>query len=173
MARRLPDGTLEVLHQERDPVRPGEGVFKTGSIPPETANRLLSTLRRYGALCRRHGARVRAVATSAVREAQNAGDILKRVRAEAGIDLEVVSGREEARLICLGILQGKAPTARSLCIDIGGGSTEVAVAQGENPHNLFSIAIGAVRLTEVFDSQGEVSKKKLRVMREYAEEAVT
>lgn len=173
MARRNPDGTLEILHQERDPVRPGEGVFRTGSIPTETANRLLSTLRRYGALCRRHGARVRAVATSALREAQNAPDIIRRVRSEAGIDLEVVSGREEARLICLGILQGKPPSARSLCIDIGGGSTEVAVAQGENPTSLHSIAIGAVRLTEVFESHSEVSKKKLRLMREYAEEAMT
>src|SRR5438270_2331156 len=71
LARRLSDGSLETLHQERDPVRPGEGVFRTGSVPRNVADRLLSTLRRYGALCRRYHAEVRAVATSALREAKN------------------------------------------------------------------------------------------------------
>src|SRR5262245_38928714 len=93
MARVRPDGGFEIVHQERDPVRPGEGVFKTGAIPPAVADRLLSTLRRYGALCRRHAARVRAVATSAVREAANRDDIIRRARDEAGLDLEVVSGK--------------------------------------------------------------------------------
>jgi exopolyphosphatase/guanosine-5'-triphosphate,3'-diphosphate pyrophosphatase len=172
MARPLPDGSLEMLHEERDPVRPGEGLFKTGSMPKEVADRLLSTLRRYGALCRRHRARVRAVATSAVREARNRDDIVQRVRREAGFTLEVISGREEARLICLGVLQGTPERVRSLCIDIGGGSTEVASAVGERPTNLWSVAVGAVRLAEVFDAQGAVSPKKLRLLREYAGEAI-
>src|SRR5947207_3388966 len=96
LARPLPDGSLESLHQERDPVRPGEGVFKTGRIPHEVCERLLAALRRYGALCRRYRARVRAVATSALREAKNKDEIIQRARREAGLNLEVVSGREEA-----------------------------------------------------------------------------
>src|SRR5215471_19840786 len=156
LARPLPNGSFETLHDERDPVRPGEGVFKTGCIPRDVAERLLSTLRRYGALCRRFHARVRAVATSAVREAQNRDEIIRRARAEAGLDLEVVSGKEEARLICLGVLHGKPKTARSLCIDIGGGSTEVATAVGEEPTELFSVAIGAVRLSEIFQAEGDI-----------------
>jgi exopolyphosphatase/guanosine-5'-triphosphate,3'-diphosphate pyrophosphatase len=172
MARVLPDGSLEVVRKERDPVRPGEGVFTTGSIPPAVADRLLSTLRRYGALCRRHGAHVRAVATSAVREAANRDEILRRVRDEAGLELEVVSGKEEARLICLGILAGKPKTARSLCLDIGGGSTEVATATGENPTALYSVALGAVRLKEIFQADGDIGSKRLGLMREYAAEAV-
>src|SRR5258708_4865032 len=56
LARPLPDGSFETIHQERDPVRPGERVFTTGKIPPDVADRLLSALRRYGALCRRFGA---------------------------------------------------------------------------------------------------------------------
>ena len=67
LARPLRDGSLETLHQERDPVRPGEGVFTTGSIPRPVADRLLSTLRRYAALCRRDATRVRAVAKTARR----------------------------------------------------------------------------------------------------------
>jgi exopolyphosphatase/guanosine-5'-triphosphate,3'-diphosphate pyrophosphatase len=171
LARALPDGSLQTVHQERDPVRPGEGVFVTGSIRREVADRLLSTLRRYAALCRRDGATVRAVATSAVREARNGADIVRRARAEAGLELEVVSGREEARLICLGVLHGRPPGSRSLLIDIGGGSTEVATARGEEPTNLWSVALGAVRLTEMFSTAGKVPRARLALLRSYAAEA--
>jgi len=171
IARPLPDGSLETLHQERDPVRPGEGVFKTGVVPREVADRLLSTLRRYAALCRRDGAFVRAVATSALREARNGPDLVRRVRAEAGLELEVISGREEARLICLGVLQGMPPRARSLVLDIGGGSTEVATAVGDEPSTLLSVALGAVRLTEMFELDGKVGDRRLALVRSYADEA--
>jgi exopolyphosphatase/guanosine-5'-triphosphate,3'-diphosphate pyrophosphatase len=171
VARPLPDGSLETLHQERDPVRPGEGVFETGSMPRPVVDRLVAVLRRYGALCRRDGARVRAVATSALREARNQAEIMRRVRRETGLELEVVSGREEARLICLGVLRGQPPRQRSLVLDIGGGSTEVATARGEEPEALFSVALGAVRLTEVFEARGRIGKGKLAAMRAMAAEA--
>ncbi|BDG03262.1 Ppx/GppA phosphatase family protein [Anaeromyxobacter oryzae] len=171
IARPLADGSLETLHQERDPVRPGEGVFATGALARPVADRLLATLRRYGALCRRYRARVRAVATSAVREARNREDIVRRAREEAGIELEVVSGREEARLICLGVLAGRPAGARALVIDIGGGSTEIAPAVGEKPSSLYSVPVGAVRLTEIFSSSNRVSPERLSVMRSFASEA--
>jgi len=170
LAKVQADGSLETLHTERDPVRPGEGLFKTGLIRRDVADRLIATLRRYAALCKRYGARVRAVATSALREAKNRDDIVKRVKREAGLTLEVVSGREEARLICLGVLDGKPATQRSLCIDIGGGSTEVIFALGETPKTLVSIDVGAVRLTELFDVKGEVPGKQLKLLRNYARE---
>lgn len=172
LAKVLPDGALETLHQERDPVRPGEGLFKTGLIRKEVADRLLSTLRRYAALCRRYNARVRAVATSAVREAKNRDEIVRRAKKEAGLTLEVVSGREEARLICAGVLHGKPPLQRSLCVDIGGGSTEVAFAFGEIPKDLWSVNLGAVRLTEVFNLNGKVARRQLKLMRNFAREAI-
>ena len=171
LVRRLPDGSRESLHQERDPVRPGEGVFKTGRISPVVADRLIATLRRYGALCRRHKAQVRAVATSALREAKNRDEIIRRARKEAGLRLEIVSGTEEARLTCLSVLEGRPPSARSLCIDIGGGSTEVATAKGEHPTALFSIALGALRLTEAFAHSSDPAHQ-LTLMRDYAREAV-
>ena len=172
IARVNPDGTLETLHTERDPVRPGEGIFKTGVMSDEVADRLLAALRRYAALARRYGARVRAVATSALREARNRDAIVRRARREAGLSLEVVSGREEARLISLGVLKGKPPLARSLCVDIGGGSTEVAFAFGEHPKNLWSVNVGAVRLTELFELRGRVPGKRLKLVQAYAREAV-
>jgi exopolyphosphatase/guanosine-5'-triphosphate,3'-diphosphate pyrophosphatase len=170
LARPLPDGSLETLHQERDPVRPGEGVFTSGEIPVTVADRLLSTLRRYGALCERYHATVRAVATSAIREARNGPEIVRRARKEAGINLEIVSGREEARLICLGVLSGKGPKVRSCVVDIGGGSTEVIAAQGDQPSGLWSMALGAVRLTDLFAAQGVIKPAKLALMRSYARE---
>ncbi len=173
LARVLPDATLETLHTERDPVRPGEGLFTSGTMKPEVADRLLSTLRRYSALCRRYDAKVRAVATSAVREARNRDEIVRRARREAQLNLEVVSGKEEARLICLGVLHGSPPLKRSLLFDIGGGSTEVAFAFGEHAKDLWSIDLGAVRLTEMFRVSGEVPKKQLKLLRRYARDAAS
>jgi exopolyphosphatase/guanosine-5'-triphosphate,3'-diphosphate pyrophosphatase len=170
LARVLPDGSIEGLHTERDPVRPGEGLFKSGVISREVADRLVATLRRYAALCRRYGARVRAVATSALREARNREEIVRRVKRETGLTLDVVSGREEARLICLGVLHGKLPTQRSLCIDIGGGSTEIIFAHGEQPKDLWSLDIGAVRVTELFEVKDSLPRKKLELMRDFARE---
>lgn len=164
------DGTMETLHQERSQIRPGEGTFQSGMMAKPVVDRLLSTMRRYGALCRRYKAKVRAVATSAVREAKNRDDIVRRIRLEAGIDLEVVSGREEARLICTGVLHGRPPSARSLVVDIGGGSTELATAVGDRPTNLWSVALGAVRISEVFGSNGKVGDRKLGLMRGFAAE---
>jgi exopolyphosphatase/guanosine-5'-triphosphate,3'-diphosphate pyrophosphatase len=173
MVRPLPDGSLETLHQERDAVRPGDGVFTTGAMTPPAMDRLLSTLRRYSALCRRHGAKVRAVATSAVREAKNRDDIVRRVRREAGMVLDVISGKEEARLTFMGVLQGKPAGARSLCVDIGGGSTEVAAGVGHQPEQLWSVTLGALRLAELFDARRNVGSKQLKLMRGYAREALT
>ena len=171
LARPLPDGSFDMIHTERDPVRPGEGVFRTGRIPREVEDRLLATLRRYTALVKRHRALVRAVATSAIREAKNGPDVVERVRRETGIELEVVSGKEEARLICLGVLRGKPVHARNLLVDIGGGSTEVAMAVGERPSSLHSVAIGSVRLAETFDCLGRVPPQRLELMRTFAGEA--
>jgi exopolyphosphatase/guanosine-5'-triphosphate,3'-diphosphate pyrophosphatase len=172
IARGFSDGSIESVHQERDPVRPGEGLFQTGVVPVMVVDRLIAVLRRYAIICKRHQARVRAVATSALREAKNREEIIRRAKREAGLVLEVISGKEEARLMCLGVLSGRPPRARTLCVDIGGGSTEVAGAIGDQPAKLWSVAIGAVKLTQIFKTDGEISPKRLRLLREFAREAV-
>lgn len=171
IVRVLPDGTREILHQERDPVRPGEGVFATGSVPRPVADRLLATLRRFADLCQHFDAEVRAIATSALREARNGQAIVARVLQELGIELEIVSGQEEARLICQGVLEGTPPGKRSVLVDIGGGSTEVASSLGEQPQQMWSVNVGAVRLTELFEADGKVGAKKLELLRRYADKA--
>jgi exopolyphosphatase/guanosine-5'-triphosphate,3'-diphosphate pyrophosphatase len=173
LARAHPDGALETLHYERAPVRPGEGVFESGIMEDVVADRLVGTMQRFAARCQQHDAQVRAVATSALRDAANAEVVLQRVRATTGIPLEVISGREEARLICLGVCRGRPQDERALVLDIGGGSTEVAVALGGRPTNLWSIALGAVRLTEMFGTVEKVGRKKIALMRAYAKQALT
>jgi len=172
IARGFSDGGIESIHQERDPVRPGEGLFQTGTAPAAVIDRLITVLRRYAIICKRHKAQVRAVGTSSLREAKNRDDIIRRAKREAGVVLEAISGKEEARLMCLGVLSGKPPTARALCLDIGGGSTEVAAAVAGEPSKLWSVAIGSVRLTEMFKSNRDISPKQLRLLREFAREAV-
>ena len=166
LARPRADGSLGIVCERRDAVRPGEGVFGNGSIAPVAVDRLLTVLSRYGAICRAFDAEVRAVATSAVREADNRHTVLARARRETGLEVEVLSGREEARLICLGVLGEQPPHARSLVIDVGGGSTEIISACGERPVALWSIALGAVRLTEQLGKHDRGDE--LRVLRAHA-----
>jgi exopolyphosphatase/guanosine-5'-triphosphate,3'-diphosphate pyrophosphatase len=151
IARRTNTGALKVLHQDRDPLRPGDAVFRTGSIPDATVNRLIYTLHDYAGEAREHGARLRAVATSALRNAHNRAEVVARVKLETGVSLEIIDGIEEARLTCLGVLEGTPAEVRSLCLDIGGGSTELALARGEHPAKLFSVEMGALRLMDEVD----------------------
>ncbi len=167
------DGAFEPVHQERDPVRPGEGIWETGLMADDVVDRLATALSRYADLCRAHGARhVRAVATSAVRDARNKNDVVERVRRECGLELEVISGTEEARLISLGVLRGLPARARSLLFDIGGGSTEIAVGVGEEPTALWSVPIGAVRLSEIVHAGPKLTREQLVGMRRYAQRIV-
>jgi exopolyphosphatase/guanosine-5'-triphosphate,3'-diphosphate pyrophosphatase len=142
------DRAVQTLVQERDPIRPGEGVFTDGAIAEAAVQRLVATLTSYAGRCRELGAEVRAVATSALRDARNQPEVLAAVRRQTGLALEVLSGAEEARLTCLGILADTPPRVCSLCIDIGGGSTEIAATRGERPVELISLPLGALRLTD-------------------------
>jgi exopolyphosphatase / guanosine-5'-triphosphate,3'-diphosphate pyrophosphatase len=172
IAQTLANGSRKSLYQDRDAIRPGEGVFRTGRIAPKVADRLVATMRRYAALCRRYRARVRAVATSAMRDAKNREEIVRRVHDEAGLKLDVISGPEEARLICAGVLEGMPSQQPSLCIDIGGGSTEVIRGFGERPANLWSLALGSVRVTELFDLESRTHPRQLKLVRAYAMETL-
>jgi exopolyphosphatase / guanosine-5'-triphosphate,3'-diphosphate pyrophosphatase len=172
IAQSLASGTRKTLYQERDAIRPGEGVFRTGRISPKVTERLVATMRRYAALCRRYHARTRAVATSALRDAKNRADVVSAVHAAAGLKLEVISGPEEARLICAGVLEGRASHQPALCIDIGGGSTEVISGLGERPRNLWSLALGTVRVTELFELHGRTAPRQLKLVRAYAAETL-
>jgi exopolyphosphatase/guanosine-5'-triphosphate,3'-diphosphate pyrophosphatase len=129
-------------------VRLGEGVDRTGRLAPEAIERTRRTLLDYAAEIAASGAsRVRMVATSASRDASNAVDFRAMVRGVLGIDPEVISGDEEARLSFTGAVRGLSAEPPYLVVDIGGGSTEFVTGRSTVGAAL-SVDIGCVRMTE-------------------------
>lgn len=150
VARPVPGG-FEVVTREKDVVRLGHGGGDMKELADDAIERGLKSLIRMAKIAESHDAEIRAVATSAVREAKNRADFIKRVRKETGIDIEVVSGVEEARLIHLGVLNAIGIHDRPMLVcDIGGGSTEVVVGLDDEVLFARSFKLGAVRLTDRF-----------------------
>jgi exopolyphosphatase/guanosine-5'-triphosphate,3'-diphosphate pyrophosphatase len=137
-------------------VRLGEGLSRSGALSEAAMARALEALRVCAEKIKRRGvARLRAVATQACRAATNGADFLARVRAETGLQLELISPHEEARLAVLGCLDLVDPEAEAaLIVDVGGGSTEIswvdARAPGSPPLAWHSVPIGVVSLAEMF-----------------------
>lgn len=146
------DNHITTLAQHREMVRLGEGEFATHRMTPEAIDRGALVCARFADVARGFGAdEIVAFATAAVREAENREEFIERVRREAGIEVRVISGPEEARLIWLGVSSGiELGSKRALLIDIGGGSTEVIVGTSEGHEVLESMKLGAIRLSNLF-----------------------
>ena len=128
-----PAAGLQVVTREKENVRLGRETFRTGKLSAETVAAGAAAVSRLAGLARASGADiVRAVATCAVREAANASEFVAAVREACGVDVDVISGDEEARLVTLGV-RSALPAACDpfFLIDIGGGSTELVVGDGE------------------------------------------
>ena len=147
----LPDNTcLNELCSERRILRLGEGVDQSKRLRHEAADRVIQCLKEWRATIESYRVDAQVVvATSAVRDAANRQEFLNRVRSEAGFEVEILSGEEEARRTMLGIRSGLPGDIKDvLALDIGGGSTEFIVAQHGQPPVVRSIDIGVVRLSE-------------------------
>jgi exopolyphosphatase/guanosine-5'-triphosphate,3'-diphosphate pyrophosphatase len=143
--RRLVD-----VERRMEIVRLGQGVDATGRISADAMERTLATARFYGALCEQHGVeRVRFVATSATRDATNQDDFADGVQRVIGVEPEIVTGEEEARLSFVGATRGlrERHPGPFLVVDIGGGSTEVVLGS-DDVEAALSVDVGCVRLTE-------------------------
>ncbi len=142
---------FEVIASEKEVIRLGHGAGDMKQLEPDAIERGIASLKRMRAISDVHGAKLRAVATSAVREAKNRNEFVKRARKEAEIEVEIISGVEEARLIHIGaryaVAVGEQPM---LLCDIGGGSTELVIGSGEEILLSRSFKLGAVRLTDRF-----------------------
>ncbi|HWJ97810.1 MAG TPA: Ppx/GppA phosphatase family protein [Acidimicrobiales bacterium] len=155
VARTTDGDRFEVLTREKEMVRLGSGSTDMKELSPAAVDRAVDALARFRKIADSHGAPMRAVATSAVREAENRKDLLRRARKEAGVEIEVVSGVEEARLIHLGVLQALELYDRRLILcDIGGGSTELLIGEQGEALASVSVKLGAVRLTNRFFAAG-------------------
>jgi exopolyphosphatase/guanosine-5'-triphosphate,3'-diphosphate pyrophosphatase len=142
-------GTLVDLDRRMEIVRLGQGVDATGRLAPDALERTFAACDRYAEVIGSYGvSAVRFVATSASRDAENRADFVAGVRARIGVEPEVVSGDEEARLSFLGATRGMVDAEPPyLVVDIGGGSTEFVLGTTE-PTAARSVDVGCVRLTE-------------------------
>ncbi len=171
-----PGRTYSILRQEKEVARLGEGLFGDGLLEPEAIDRAVQIAKTFRQLADAHGAEeIVCVGTSATREAENRDELILRLHDEAGLDVRIVSGREEARLIYLGVSSGlNIGKQNALFIDIGGGSTELMLGDQNQHYYLDSLKLGSVRLTNLFfpvDFSDRVSPKKYGRLQEYARNA--
>ena len=140
---------LRILEEAEDQPRLGAGLGATGRLSPESMERALRSLTRMLDLCRSRGVtRIRAVATAAVREAENGADFVRQVRA-LGMDLETISPEAEAALSYRSAIHHFPHSARTVVADIGGGSLELIGGASRRIELIRSLPLGAVRLTEL------------------------
>lgn len=159
---------IEVIAREKEMVRLGSGAGELKHLNDDAVDRGIETLDRFRGVAEAYGAPVTAVATSAVREARNQQDFLDRALAEAGVEVEVISGFEEARLIHLGVLQAVAIFDQQLLLcDIGGGSTELLVGRRGETLAARSLKMGAIRLTQRFFDSDKPSAGAVESCRRY------
>ncbi len=160
--RATPGQHLEIIDREKDMARLGAGTLREHRLSKETVERAINALRRFKQVAESHGSDViLTTATAAVREADNSDEFIETVRREVGIDIQLLPGVEEARLIALAVSEATDfNSQRGLIIDIGGGSTEFIVTRGGEPDLLSSLRLGSVRLTEKFITTDPISDRE-------------
>ncbi len=165
----VPGLPARVLASDREVTRLGESVFRNGEVGEDALKATCVVLARMAALYRKLDVvGVRVVATSAIRDTRNQREFLARATEAAGAPVEIISGREEARLIHLGV-ESVWPQAdkRILIIDIGGGSAEIIAAERGRLVEAYSKPLGAVRLREAFLKEDPPSARHIHQMHEY------
>lgn len=161
--------SFEIIDTEKSTVRLGERCPDTGNLTDVAIARAIAALRRCQEIAKaRNVEKILTAATSAVREAPNGRDFIAQVSTELDLQIEMISGIEEARRIYLGVLSGMEFDNQShIIVDIGGGSTELILGDSHKSHSLSSTKVGAVRLKELFIHHDPITKKEFDQMRFY------
>ena len=161
---RVVDDQIYPLDSLKDTVRLGAGLGTDNTLDRDTCNRALASLGRFGERLRglpRDA--VRAVGTNTFRVAKNAQEFLQQAEAALGFPIEIIAGREEARLIYLGVSHGQpASNDKRLVVDIGGGSTEFIIGTSLKPQQMESLYMGCVSYSQRYFPDGKISKSALR-----------
>jgi exopolyphosphatase/guanosine-5'-triphosphate,3'-diphosphate pyrophosphatase len=175
VAQADPDGSVTTLWRMKEMVGLGRISFPSRQLSADAMDRAISTLRRFQQAARARGCeKILAIATSAVREAENGGDFLLRARRELGMTVKVVSAKDEARLIYLGVRHavdlGNRP---HFILDIGGGSVEFIVGDNNKAALLESRKLGAARMTAQFVSSDPISPADLKALLAHYDKELT
>jgi len=158
------DLSFEGIDREKEMVRLGAGGLDGRALTPEAMHTALQVLSKFRRLAESHGVdETVAVATSAVREAENGGEFLRAITQQTSIRARVISGTEEARLIHLAAAYGTAvPGEMAVAIDIGGGSVEITRGSGPTLDRGRSFKLGVIRLTERFVNSDPIASRDQR-----------
>lgn len=164
LVARIVGDRLVVVDRLKERVRLGAGLDPQGRLTPETQTRALASLERFGQRLRdMPDGSVRALGTNTLRQAKNRGDFLRRAAEVLGHPIEVVSGREEARLVYLGVAHSVSDPvfgSRRLVLDIGGGSTELIIGEHMRPLAAESMYMGCVSYTLRFFPDGAITERR-------------
>lgn len=152
IAEILPNFSYEVIGREKEMIRLGDSTFATRYLSEELIELGMETIKKFIHLAKTKGVhKYLAVATSAIREAHNGGDFLKKIKKETGIIVRLISGDEEGKLIYQGVKHSiQLATGNTLIVDIGGGSVEIMVVNQEEILFLQSFKLGVARLKNLF-----------------------
>ncbi|WP_124950597.1 exopolyphosphatase [Sulfuriferula thiophila] len=160
---RVVDDQIYPLDTLKEPVRLTAGIGDDKKLDRASQERGLACLNRFSERLRGlpQGA-VRCVGTSALRVAENSAEFLQQAEAILGYPIEIIAGREEARLVYIGVAHS-LPAAEHprLIIDIGGGSTECVIGEGMTPQLMESLHLGCVSFTQRFFADGQINKTNL------------
>jgi len=168
------DGRFQVLDRAKEMVRLARRTLASGALSADAMNAGIRTLSVFRTLAERQGVeRFKAVATSAVREAKNGGDFIQRVKDEVGLRVKVIPGREEARLVYLGVRHAiDLRNDTTLIVDIGGGSVELILTEDEKLVAIDSLKLGVTRLSEQIPLGDRISGKVLSALESHLAEAL-
>ena len=168
-----PNFSYTIISQEKEVIRLGEQEFKDNVLRPEAMERAIFVCGKFADLAKTYGAtEIIAVGTSAIREALNRSDFLQKLLSETGLNVQVISGQDEARLIWLGVSSGiDIGEEKTIFIDLGGGSTEIAIGNQRECFYVNSLKLGAIRLTTQFIGEGwtgPITSNDYKEMKNYA-----
>jgi exopolyphosphatase/guanosine-5'-triphosphate,3'-diphosphate pyrophosphatase len=160
---------LTIQELQREPVRLGQDVFNTGTISEEAIEQACDAFRKFRETIDRHGARwIRAVATSALREAQNKDLFIDRIAQASEIEVIPIGPEEEARLIHMAVARAvPLKNVLALLVDIGGGSTEMTLVSDGTILSTESFKMGAVRLLQLLEGKRHGERQFNQMVREY------
>ncbi len=163
--------TFSIDLAEKSSTRLGNRDAETGNLTNSAKDRVMETLKRFKDIAISHKVNeILLAATSAVREAPNGQDFLNQIKNDLELEVELISGPEEARLIYLGVLSGMPfGNLPHLVLDIGGGSTELILADDNDARALTSSKLGAVSLKRDFVKDDQLSQQRLQFLRTFIE----